>query len=360
MLRLEQISKRFGESAALQSISLSLAAGELLVLVGPSGCGKSTLLRLIAGLEAPSAGSIYLKTTGGDEREITHLSPAQRQRDIAMVFQNYALYPHLTVYGNLAFGLRRRWSSTGLRPSRPSLNLITARSRRQQIDQQVRQTAQHLQLDSLLHRYPNQLSGGQKQRVALGRAIARQPQVFLLDEPLSNLDAQLRTETRRYILNLQRELGIAMIYVTHDQVEAMTMGDRVAVLKAGQLQQLASPLDIYDRPANQFVAQFMGALNILPRHAIQTWWPSQPCPASIGIRPEHLQPRDNAPLSGEVIRVEILGAYSLVTSRGDTGEITAQVPAHWRYRIGEPVSWQPSQALLFDAAGETVGEHRLS
>lgn len=349
MLQLDRISKTFDSSAAVREISLSVAAGELLVLVGPSGCGKSTLLRLIAGLELPTAGQIWL----GD-REITQVSPAQR--DIAMVFQNYALYPHLTVYGNLAFGLRRR--------ARRHLNPWSAEAvaQRQQIDTHVVHTAQQLQLEPLLQRYPGQLSGGQKQRVALGRAIARQPQVFLLDEPLSNLDAQLRTETRRYIVALQRQLQIAMIYVTHDQVEAMTMGDRVAVLRAGELQQLAAPLTIYDQPQNHFVANFMGLLNTIEWRAAQAWWPETPSSAiaTVGIRPEHLSPRDDAPLRGEVVRVEVLGAQSLVTSRGEQGELTAQVPAHWRYRIGENVAWQPSQALLFDAAGNTVGSQRLT
>ncbi len=259
----------------LQHIDLNIDDGEFMVLVGPSGCGKSTLLRLIAGLETATSGDILVGT-----ENVTHLPP--KQRDIAMVFQNYALYPHLNVYDNIAFGLRRM--NQGVKPenssplpgglekglmsiTRPFPKQFRYRSATEtSIHQKVEEVAQLLQLDSLLHRLPKDLSGGQKQRVALGRAIARNPQVFLMDEPMSNLDATLRAETRSQIVQLQRQLGITTIYVTHDQVEAMTMGERIAVMNQGKIQQVASPLELYHHPANCFVAGFIGTppMNFLP------------------------------------------------------------------------------------------------
>lgn len=250
----------------LRRINLTIADGEFMVLVGPSGCGKSTLLRLIAGLEEMTGGNISV----GD-RLVNDLPP--KARDIAMVFQNYALYPHMTVYDNLAFGLRRtqlgsgepssknNWGKDlliGLTRSLPK-GLRYSSEKEKAVEQRVLNVAQLLQIEALLNRLPKQLSGGQKQRVALGRAIARNPQVFLMDEPLSNLDAKLRAETRAQIVKLQRQLGTTTIYVTHDQTEAMTMGDRIAVMNAGILQQVASPLELYNRPANRFVAEFIGS-----------------------------------------------------------------------------------------------------
>jgi multiple sugar transport system ATP-binding protein len=260
--------------SVLRRINLTVYDGEFMVLVGPSGCGKSTLLRLIAGLETLTGGNIWV-----GERLVNDLPP--KQRDIAMVFQSYALYPHMTVYENLAFGLRRtqgtRIGKSTTRPiwmERALVGLSRPLPRRLQywsaeekaVAQRVGTVAQMLQIEQLLDRLPKQLSGGQKQRVALGRAMARDPQVFLMDEPLSNLDAKLRTETRTQIVNLQRKLGTTTIYVTHDQVEAMTMGDRIAVMNAGQIQQVASPLELYNRPANRFVAEFIGSppMNFLP------------------------------------------------------------------------------------------------
>ncbi|MDF5729043.1 MAG: ABC transporter ATP-binding protein [Rhizonema sp. PD38] len=261
----------------LRRINLTVADGEFMVLVGPSGCGKSTLLRLIAGLEVMTGGNIWM-----NDRPLNNLPP--KQRDIAMVFQNYALYPHMTVYDNIAFGLRRRgggsgeivtgedtqkgnsfsfhgWAENllvGLTRSLPKgLHYISEKERA--VDERVRHVSSLLQIEALLNRLPKQLSGGQRQRVALGRAIARNPQVFLMDEPLSNLDAKLRTETRAQIVKLQRQLGTTTIYVTHDQTEAMTMGDRIAVLCEGKILQVASPLELYNRPANLFVAQFIGS-----------------------------------------------------------------------------------------------------
>lgn len=256
-------------NAVLKGINLEIEEGEFMVLVGPSGCGKSTLLRLIAGLEEISAGKIWI----GD-RIVNDLPP--KSRDIAMVFQNYALYPHLTVYDNIAFGLRRMNNDyyppasfvDKLLSSLTSFLPFSFRylsETEKAIKAQVQKVAQMLQIEHLLTRLPKQLSGGQKQRVALGRAIARNPQVFLMDEPLSNLDAKLRNETRMQIVKLQKQLGVTTIYVTHDQTEALTMGDRIAVMNQGEIQQLATPLEIYRHPANTFVAQFIGspAMNLL-------------------------------------------------------------------------------------------------
>jgi multiple sugar transport system ATP-binding protein len=337
-------------AAVLRAINLSIHDGEFMVLVGPSGCGKSTLLRLIAGLEELTGGNIWL----GD-RLINTLPP--KERDIAMVFQNYALYPHMTVYENLAFGLRRRSTGEGAgeqggrgEKSLPSWaeNLLVSgtgklprglryRSQRERtIEQQVRAVAQILQIEPLLERLPKQLSGGQKQRVALGRAMARNPQVFLMDEPLSNLDAKLRAETRSQIVKLQRQLGTTTIYVTHDQTEAMTMGDRIAVMDGGQIQQLAAPLDLYHRPANRFVAEFIGSppMNFLPmqfkaplllthaqfRLTLPDRWESVLRPYDgqtllLGIRPEHLSLSPPAPknLAVQVELVEALGSETFLT-----------------------------------------------
>ncbi|HEY9824700.1 MAG TPA: sn-glycerol-3-phosphate ABC transporter ATP-binding protein UgpC [Stenomitos sp.] len=300
-----------GSINILQHINLTIADGEFMVLVGPSGCGKSTLLRLIAGLETPTAGDIWV----GDRR-VNTLPP--KARDIAMVFQSYALYPHMTVYNNLAFGLRR----TGLK--------------KEMVAQSVRHVAAMLELEPLLNRYPKQLSGGQKQRVALGRAMARSPQVFLMDEPLSNLDAKLRAQTRAQIVQLQRQLGTTTIYVTHDQTEAMTMGDRIAVLNAGEIQQIAAPLELYQRPANRFVAAFIGSppMNFidvvvkapnrlhhpsfeleLPEAWKQTLHPYVNQPVTLGIRPEHFSlALDKTPdLMVEVVLVEALGHETNLT-----------------------------------------------
>ncbi len=311
----------------LRRINLRVADGEFMVLVGPSGCGKSTLLRLIAGLEEMTAGNIWV----GD-RLVNELPP--KERDIAMVFQNYALYPHMTVYDNLAFGLRRTGRGTdnllvGMTRSLPKgLRYLPERERA--VDQRVRNVAALLQIEALLNRLPKQLSGGQKQRVALGRAIARNPQVFLMDEPLSNLDAKLRAETRAQIVKLQRQLGTTTIYVTHDQTEAMTMGDRIAVMNAGSIQQVAHPLELYNRPATRFVAEFIGSppMNFLPvqfhapllithpqfRITLPNVWAAalqkyDGQSLILGIRPEHLSLSVAAPknLPVKVDLVEALG-----------------------------------------------------
>ena len=238
---LDHVTKRFDNDAvALRDLSLQIDDGEFLILVGPSGCGKSTALRLVAGLEKPTSGTITI-----GERVVNHVSP--RDRDIAMVFQNYALYPHMTVYKNLAFGLKER------------------RTPKAEIDRRVREAGAMLGLDDLMKRRPAQLSGGQRQRVAMGRALVREPLAFLLDEPLSNLDAKLRVQMRAELKRIHQRLGITTLYVTHDQVEAMTLGDRIVVMSDGEVQQMGHPQDVYRHPANLFVAGFIGSppMNLL-------------------------------------------------------------------------------------------------
>lgn len=259
-VRFEQVTKRFGSVVAVNRFTLRVQPGEFMVLVGPSGCGKTTVLRMLAGLEDPTEGEIYI-----GERLVNDVSP--RDRDIAMVFQSYALYPHMRVYDNIAFGLRLRelksvfWQLT---------HWSEARIIRQRIDERVRQVARMLEIEGLLHRLPKELSGGQRQRVALARAIVRQPKVFLMDEPLSNLDAKLRDQTRAELKKLQERLGTTTIYVTHDQKEAMTLGTRIAVMKDGVLQQVGTPEEVYFQPANSFVATFIGAppMNLLQAQVV--------------------------------------------------------------------------------------------
>jgi len=292
-----------GSSYILKDVSFRIASGEFVVLVGPSGCGKSTLLRMIAGLEQISGGDILI-----DDARVNDTPPAKR--GLSMVFQNYALYAHMSVFENIAFGLK------------------LARMPRQQIDTAVRDVARMLQLEHLLERRPPQLSGGQRQRVAIGRAIVRQPRAFLFDEPLSNLDAALRADMRVEIARLHKQLGATMVYVTHDQVEAMTLADRIVVLGPSGVQQIGRPLALYDEPANTFVAGFIGspkmnlmagridaAGRLLVGSGLAVDWAgagARSGPVTVGIRAEHLAPDPLGPIRGTVVLVERLGAESHV------------------------------------------------
>ena len=367
----------------IRSLDLMIEDGEFLVLVGPSGCGKSTLLRLLAGLELPSAGEILI----GD-RPVSRVRPAQR--DVAMVFQSYALYPHLSVRDNLSFGLRRSRSLPPLqrlqdqlyRSARhlpPSLQVPSPRERR--IETRVGEVAESLELTDLLDRLPKELSGGQKQRVALGRAMARQPKVFLMDEPLSNLDAKLRNSTRTRIVELQKQLGTTTLYVTHDQVEAMTMGHRIAVLNQGYLQQLGTPMELYRWPSNLFVAQFIGsppmallpvtvapaATLLLEDRRLPVEGPmAEALPAlegqvlTAGLRPEgwRVAPSTNRNLPAEIRHVEVLGNEQLITCQLLHGGhlVTVRTEADLAVIMGgrlhldpDPQGWR-----LFDAEGDAI------
>ena len=302
------VSRRFGDVVALHGLDLAVGDGEFLILVGPSGCGKSTALRLLAGLDKPTSGQVRIAG-----RDVTRLTPGER--DIAMVFQNYALYPHMSVYQNLAYGLRQR------------------RTPRQEVDRRVRETATLLDISELLDRKPGQLSGGQRQRVAMGRALVRRPQAFLLDEPLSNLDAKLRTQVRGDLKRLHRELQVTSIYVTHDQVEAMTLGDRICVMSQGEVQQIGTTDEIYNRPANTFVAGFMGSppMNLVPGEvrggtvhvagAAVTDCPTTDRRVIVGFRPEDLRiggPEVAGAIAARIDVCEPLGSHVLVHALVDT------------------------------------------
>jgi multiple sugar transport system ATP-binding protein len=309
----EHVTKTFDGTTAVDDLSLTISDGEFLVLVGPSGCGKTTALRMLAGLEEISNGRILI----GD-RIVNNLAPGSR--DVAMVFQSYALYPHMTVYDNLAFALRNR------------------KLPKEEIDRRVRDAASVLDLDGLLKRKPKQLSGGQRQRVALGRAIVREPKAFLMDEPLSNLDAALRVATRAEILKLQRRLRTTTIYVTHDQVEAMTMGDRIAVMNHGVLQQAGTPEELYMRPVNLFVASFIGspAMNLVPGGTVVGVGGSG---TIVGFRPEHVALGDGragqAQWNATIDVVEYLGDEQLVHLRAGDQNVLAKLPVEPRLEPGE-------------------------
>ena len=332
---------RGGSHTAVHGISLEITDGEFVVLVGPSGCGKSTTLRMIAGLETPTAGELRI----GDRR-VNDVPP--KDRDIAMVFQNYALYPHMTARENMVFALRLR--------KQPAA----------EIDRRVSEAAAMLGIEALLPRTPRQMSGGERQRVALGRALVRQPAVFLFDEPLSNLDAKLRVQLRREIGRLHRRLSATMIYVTHDQVEAMTLGDRIVVMQAGHVQQVATPAELYERPANLFVAGFIGSppMNLLPgrvedggvrldggalvaagagRGAI-----SVGARVIVGIRPEDLRlaGHDGPALECVVDSAEPLGHEVLLGARAGTAELVARLPPRTEVVVGAPVRLRPDPDRL--------------
>ena len=388
-VRFEDLSKTFpgrggGDPVdVIRQLNLTINDGEFLVLVGPSGCGKSTLLRLLAGLDHPSSGEIRIGT-----RPISDVPPARR--NVAMVFQSYALYPHLSVRDNLSFGLRRsqarstfqRIQDQAFRSTRMLPKPLRVRSvREEQIEARVNTVARSLELTELLDRRPKELSGGQKQRVALGRAMARNPEVFLMDEPLSNLDAKLRTNTRQKIVELQRELGTTTVYVTHDQVEAMTMGDRIAVLNQGRLQQLGTPMELYRWPSNIFVAQFIGspAMSLLPvtvgpnatlilgskriqveGEMVKPLLQREGQHLTAGLRPEHwhLAPATNRNLQAEVSHCERLGNEQILTCLLVDGDQLIQVrgSADIKIKAGDPIHLDPDPIgwRLFEADGEAI------
>jgi multiple sugar transport system ATP-binding protein len=341
-LRYEQVSKSFGPSVALEPLDLHVPDGCFLAMLGPSGCGKTTALRLLAGLEQPTGGRIFI-----GERDVTELAP--RDRDVAMVFQSYALYPHKTVADNIAYPLRVRKLPKAERA------------------EQAEQVAKLLSIEPLLKRMPRQLSGGQRQRVALARAIVRRPQAFLMDEPLSNLDAQLRAQMRVEIKRLQRELRTTTLYVTHDQVEAMTMADRIAVIRDGRLQQMGPPAEIYDRPANLFVATFCGSppMNVLegevaggsfrhPAGTVALEGGAVPGPAKLGFRPEHaslVEAGAAGALTAEIYVIEPLGNETVVTLKVGEALVNLRAAAGFDRPIGEACGLRPERGRLhlFDA-----------
>ena len=330
-VRFERVTKRFGAHVAADAIDLEVHAGECLVLLGPSGCGKTTLLRLVAGLERLDAGAIWI----GDAR-VDALDPAQR--DVAMVFQNYALYPHLTVFDNIAFPLRTR------------------RVVPDEIERRVREAAARVGLVDLLARRPAQLSGGQQQRTALARAIVRNPTVYLMDEPLSNLDAQLRLHTRTELKRLHRELGTTMIYVTHDQGEAMTLGTRIAIMRGGAIEQIGTPLDLYQRPANTFVATFLGSppMNVIG-DAVNG------ARRLLGIRPEDVEIATTAAdgwHAARVVVVEPMGSETLVTLEYHDQLLVARVSANRSFDPGQAlwVNLPAHRSVWFDSSGRRLAE----
>jgi sn-glycerol 3-phosphate transport system ATP-binding protein len=350
-VHLRGVRKSYDKLEVIHGVDIEIADGEFVVIVGPSGCGKSTLLRMVAGLERITGGTIAI----GD-RVVNELEP--KDRDIAMVFQNYALYPHFSVYENMAYGLKIRGLSKA------------------EIDVRVQKAAKILELGSFLQRKPRQLSGGQRQRVAMGRAIVREPAVFLFDEPLSNLDAKLRVQMRLEIKRLQRELDVTSIYVTHDQVEAMTLADRLIVMNGGVADQIGTPMDVYERPASVFVAGFIGspAMNFLAGKVVEgsrsielagtgavrvvlpiglATTAAAGTPVAVGIRPEHLHPAADGPLEFEIELAEPLGADTLLHGRfGEAREVvTVRQGGHILAQPGEKRRFKadPGHLHLFDS-----------
>ncbi|MCF6316563.1 MAG: sn-glycerol-3-phosphate import ATP-binding protein UgpC [Marinosulfonomonas sp.] len=353
-IKLDNLLKSYGDVEVLHGVNGEINDGEFVVIVGPSGCGKSTLLRMIAGLETVTAGEVYI----GDKM-VNTLEPADR--DIAMVFQNYALYPHMTVYDNMAYGLKIRGIA------------------KDEIKRRVEEAADILEIREYLPRKPRALSGGQRQRVAMGRAIVREPSVFLFDEPLSNLDAKLRVQMRLEIRKLQKRLGVTSIFVTHDQVEAMTLGDRLMVLNGGYVEQFGSPIELYERPASIFVAGFIGspAMNFLPVKAqsdntlllesgttvmggVGGTGGSGGGDMTMGVRPEHLAADDAGPIAVKVIMQEQLGANTLIHGvlDGTDSEMVVSLPGTQTVAEGAVARFcAPPEALHFfdQASGQRIG-----
>ena len=356
-LQLSEVTKSFGDIRIIHGVDLQIDHGEFVVFVGPSGCGKSTLLRLVAGLETATSGNIEI-----GENDVTHVEPSDR--GVAMVFQSYALYPHMSVSENMGFGLKMNGASS------------------REIDRRVSRAAEILHLEQLLDRKPKQLSGGQRQRVAIGRAIVREPRVFLFDEPLSNLDAELRVQMRLEIAKLHRELDATMIYVTHDQVEAMTLADKIVVLRAGRIEQVGSPIRLYDDPDNMFVAGFIGSpkmnfmdatvvsgdsgdvaveINDHPGSVAEFKLGDAPAPGTevtLGIRPEHFSGKGKTKLDIRVDAVENLGgtAYAYSRTGGET-PLTIEMKTERGVREGKTldIGFDAKQAFLFDRrSGERI------
>ncbi|MGQ0545057.1 MAG: sn-glycerol-3-phosphate ABC transporter ATP-binding protein UgpC [Betaproteobacteria bacterium] len=326
-LSFKDVRKNYGELEVIHGVSMDIEDGEFVVIVGPSGCGKSTLLRMVAGLEPITAGEIVIGS-----RVVNELEP--KDRDIAMVFQNYALYPHMTVYDNMSYGLRIKGFAKA------------------EIDTRVQKAAEILELKNFLQRKPRQLSGGQRQRVAMGRAIVREPAVFLFDEPLSNLDAKLRVQMRAELQALHRRLGTTSLFVTHDQVEAMTLAHRMIVMNAGRAEQIGAPLQVYARPASVFVAGFIGSppMNLIPQK-------KNGRDVLFGIRPEHLEPcgESDAMLVAEVDLIEPLGSDTLVYGHvGEASRIAARLHSSLDARTGRlPLRFDPALGHYFDPASGT-------
>ena len=346
-VELKGIEKSFGTNKVINKFDIKIEHGEFIVLVGPSGCGKSTLLRMISGLESVDVGEIFL-----DEKLINNLIPSKRE--IAMVFQSYALYPHMNVYENMSFGLK------------------TEKLDKKEIDKKVLAAAKTLQIEDLLDRKPRQLSGGQRQRVAIGRAITRNPKLFLFDEPLSNLDAALRSEMRVEISKLHKKLNTNMIYVTHDQVEAMTLADRIVILNQGNIEQVGTPEEIYNDPANTFVAQFIGTpkMNILDvkekdivsENTIKFLgndikfdkFKLNKTKHFVGIRPEHLKVNQNTQFTfnPEIELIENLGNEKIVYMRKDEHQISAKIPSN--VEIGNSIGFDLNDIFIFDEKGNRI------
>ncbi len=327
-LSLKGVNKSFGAVQVLKDINIDVEEGEFVVFVGPSGCGKSTLLRIIAGLEGPSSGTVSI-----DGTEVTRAAPSKR--GIAMVFQSYALYPHLNVRGNMSLALKQE------------------KQKKEIIEQRISKAARMLNLESYLDRYPSELSGGQRQRVAIGRAIVREPKLFLFDEPLSNLDAALRMNTRIEIANLHKQLSTSMVYVTHDQTEAMTLADKIVVLKDGLVEQIGSPMELYNDPCNQFVAGFLGApsMNFLPASMI-----NEGDNRTLGVRPEDLIIDDQGPLSVTVEHVEQLGGDTNLIVRSDDHQLTIRLFGQHNIKENAQIrlNYLSGKTFYFDADGSRV------
>jgi ABC-type sugar transport system ATPase subunit len=360
-LELRKVVKTFGAVKVIHGVDLKIKDGEFVVFVGPSGCGKSTLLRMIAGLEETTDGEILI-----DDEQVNEVSAAKR--GLAMVFQSYALYPHMSVRKNLSFGLE------------------TMRAPRAEIKRRVAEAAEILQIGDLLDRRPGQLSGGQRQRVAIGRAIVREPRIFLFDEPLSNLDAELRVQMRVELNRLHRRLGVTMVFVTHDQVEAMTLADRIVVVRSGVIEQVGTPLELYNSPANLFVAGFIGSprMNFLPGEVVESGGDSVPLRLSsglelslpvtdvtprpgdkvtLGVRPEHVRVvgKEQATLSGEVQIAEHLGGQTFLYVGLDSGEtLVVEIQGQTALEHGQRVYFDlgASDYHVFDAEGGAIARHR--